>query len=360
MAISIGVRLGLLCTGVSMLALAASAGGAAAAPTAARPGLRIDPVPPERHAHAVPGSGSPWQEVAHQPSFNPGAMFLLTDGTVLVQNGGPKEGGTNKWWRLAPNAAGSYVNGTWRPVASMPSNYGPLYYSSAVLPDGQFVVMGGEYNFGKAVETNLGAIYNPVRNTWFPVPDPSGSEWSNIGDAPGAVLPNGTFMIGASGFSGDKAEALFNEARLSWRGTGRGKVGSNGEQGWSLLPNGKLLTVDTIDHPGEVEFYTPSTGSWKSAGKTPVNIVDKNGEIGPQILRPDGTVLAVGATGSNAIYNTATGKWSGGPRLPLVNGKRLDVADGPAAVLPDGDVLIFASPGEYKPRRASSTSTARS
>src|SRR5262249_12804609 len=96
---------------------------------------------------------------------------------------------------------------------------------------------------------------------------------------------------------------------------------------------------------------TPSTGSWKSAGKTPVNIVDSNGEIGPVILRPNGQVFAAGATGSNAIYNTAIGKWSAGPRFPKVNGKQLDVADGPAATLPDGDAARRRRSHLREPRR---------
>jgi hypothetical protein len=33
----------------------------------------------------------------------------------------------------------------------------------------------------------------------------------------------------------------------------------------------------------------------------------------------------------------------------VIGGKRFDVADGPAAVLPDGDVLVDASPGDYDP-----------
>jgi hypothetical protein len=38
-----------------------------------------------------------------------------------------------------PDIHGSYVNGTWSPIASMPAGYGPLYFGSAVLPDGRVV-----------------------------------------------------------------------------------------------------------------------------------------------------------------------------------------------------------------------------
>lgn len=358
MGVRFGMRLGLFAASASMVAVAVPAGGAVAAAVAARAtrpgpgawhGLSADPVPRARHGHGVPGAGSPWQELAHQPSFNPGAMFLLTDGTVLVQNAGTREGGSNKWWRLTPNASGSYVKGTWSRVASMPSSYGPLYYASAVLPDGRFIVMGGEYSFNNEVQSNRGAIYNPVANTWTPVPAPSGNSWATIGDAPATVLANGTFMLGASGVYALEAEALLNEPKLTWRRTGSGKGDGNPEEGWSLLPDGKVLTVDTEIRPNNTELYSPQTGSWKSVGATPVRLVDSQGEIGPQLLRPNGTVVAVGATGSNAVYHTATGRWTIGPRFPLVNKKRLDSADGPAAVLPDGDIILVASPGEYTP-----------
>ena len=44
-----------------------------------------------------------------------------------------------------------------------------------------------------------------------------------------------------------------------------------------------------------------------------------------------------------------TGTWSAGPSFPVIGGQQYDVADGPAAVLPDGDVLVAASPGDYTP-----------
>lgn len=64
------------------------------------------------------------------------------------------------------------------------------------------------------------------------------------------------------------------------------------------------------------------------------------------MLRPDGTVFATGAdscgsSGHTAIYNTATGVWTAGPDIPAGN----DIADGPAALLPNGHVLIDTNPG---------------
>jgi len=351
-----------------LAAVPAAAAGAASSGAAAHLTVRTATIPPPvpgepGRSHAAPvlvnvnassaavqGASSPWQSLANPPPFNPGAMIQLTNGTVMVQDQGPENNGTSDWWLLTPDSSGSYVNGTWSQIASLPSNYAPLYFASAVLPDGRVIIEGGEYNHGNEVWTNLGAIYDPVANTWTMVEHPKGREWLRIGDGPSTVLANGKFMLGASGYSGTTAEALLKEATLKWTATGSGKADGNGEEGWSLLPNGDVLTVDTTDtNPSQnTEIYTPSSGTWASAGVTPVPLIDSVGEVGPQVLRPNGTVFAVGSTGSNAIYDTATGTWSAGPRFPVIGGQQYDVADGAAAVMPDGDVLVDASPGVYQ------------
>jgi hypothetical protein len=76
-------------------------------------------------------------------------------------------------------------------------------------------------------------------------------------------------------------------------------------------------------------------------------------EIGPAVLLPNGTVFATGATGHNAIYTppsnlTDPGTWVAAPDFPDITGQgQLDIADGPAALLPDGNVLVAASPGFF-------------
>jgi hypothetical protein len=134
---------------------------------------------------------------------------------------------------------------------------------------------------------------------------------------------------------------------------GTGKADSFSEEGLTLLPDGNVLTVDVNNTttPMHAEQYIPSTKKWVSAGNTAVEIVNIAAhEIGPGPLRPDGTVFYVGGNGNTAIYTPATsgtGTWAAGPTFPKVDGKQLEVADGPAAVLPDGNVLVQASPGVY-------------
>ncbi len=275
-----------------------------------------------------------WQALVNQPSFDTDTALLLTDGTVMVH-----EYSSQNWWRLTPDINGSYLNGTWSQLASMQSNYGPLYFASAVLPDGRVLIEGGEYNFGSPVETNLGAIYNPTTNIWTSVNPPAG--WSTIGDSPCAVLNDGTFMLGRNA---SKQQVLFNATTLSWTAVGSGKADNFSEEGLTLVPGGSILTVDTANGTNS-ELYNPASGQWTSAGSTIVKLPDAGSlEIGPAIQRPDGTIVAFGGTVHNAIYNSVTGTWAAGPDFPNSN----DMADAPASILPDSNVLVFVSPGIFQ------------
>jgi hypothetical protein len=282
-----------------------------------------------------------WTPLTNQPTFNASTSLLLTDGTVLVQ-----QYSGNKIFRLTPDNTGSYVNGTWSQLASLPSNYAPLYYGSAVLSDGRVIFEGGEYNNGAQVETNLGAIYDPVAHKWTAVAPPAG--WTSIGDGASVVLANGTYMQGDALSS---KQALFNATNLTWTTTGAGKADANSEEGWLLIPGGSVLTTDANNsqNPLQAERYNPATGKWTKAGNTVVPLADPGShEVGPSVLRPDGTALFTGGTAHNAILTLSTHTWAAGPDFPKVGGQ-LDAADGPAALLPNGNVLSSISPGIFQP-----------
>jgi hypothetical protein len=304
-----------------------------------------------------------WQPLTHQPSFNPGAMLLLTDGSVLVHSE-PNYAATistdyNSWYKLTPDSNGSYVNGTWSQLAA-PAGYAPLYFGSSVLPDGRVLVEGGEYDCSSgtcnAAWQAGGALYDPVKNQWTKIAPPAG--WTTIGDAQSMILPNGTLM---QANCCTKEAALFNPKTLTWTPTGKGKFDIYDEEGWTALPNGKVLTVDAYvfqyDANGKnYELYNSATGSWSPGGSTPVQLWDSCGgeslasyELGPGVLRPDGTVFYSGANtcgaAHTATYNSRSGTWIAGPDFPGVLGD----ADGPAALEPNGKVLIFTSASRFYP-----------
>jgi len=285
-----------------------------------------------------------WTRLTSAGPSAAGHMLLLTDGSVLLINSDCSA--TASWYRLVPDHTGSYLNGTWVSAGAFLPSYNPLYFASAVLSEGEVIIMGGEYDGCNEVWTTKGALYNPRSNKWVSMPAPTG--WSSIGDAESGVLPNGRFML-ANCCTTDEV-LLTRLTPVTWTPTGSGKADINDEEGWTLLPNGNLLTVDAYVNGGccpmGSEIYNTSTGTWSSAGSTKVNLVDPGShELGPAVLRPDGTVFYAGATTNNAIYNTVTRTWSSAPAF----GGTLDIADGPAALLPDGNVLLDTSPGVYKP-----------
>jgi hypothetical protein len=285
--------------------------------------------------------------LVNQPPVAVTVPILLRDGTVIAQ-----EVSTSNWYKLTADANGSYLNGTWAQIASMPSTYGPLYYGSAVLPDGRVIVQGGEYNFGQAVWTNLGAIYDPLANMWTNVPPPS--FMANIGDAQSIVLADGRFMI-ANALTSDAA--FLDPVTLTYtQAPMTGKLDGNDEEGWTLLWNGKVLTVDCNVMNKGAELYTPSLGSWVKTSTTQVQLADIDAggggshEMGPLIERPDGTVFAAGAIGHNSVYDQNLHHWTAAPDFPKdASGAQLDIADGPGVLLPNGNVLLATSPGVFQP-----------
>ncbi len=353
-------------------------------------------------------------------AFNAGSVALqLTDGTIMVQ-----ENMSSTWWKLTPDINGDYNTGTWSELAQSKAfdthgnivDYAPSEFASAVLPDGRVIVMGGEYLADAGVtgeaDTTEGSLFDPTAGptgSWTPVRPPPG--WTKIGDAasvvlpnygPNGILPGGTFML-ANCCDYPAQAALFDEEValngfldespwivLSPTFGYAGKYDSNNEEGWTLLPDGSVLTVDTFVHaptndhvptiPNNTEIYLaasietggpPAGGIWIPAGPTPEPLSDFPGlylpeictppegnknEMGPAVLRPDGTVFATGANGCagkgrcagqtaaghTAIYDTESGTWTQTEDIPDCN----DMSDAPAALLSDGNVLVQASPGQ--------------
>src|SRR5579885_2439196 len=177
-----------VCLLISLCATVAFAQRAAVTPRAAgHTAIPLQINPPTAEASVAPASPT-WTKGTNAPPASVGAMLLLTDGRVLVHsepNCNGCTGNYSNWWTLTPDNTGSYVNGTWKQVASLPPGYSPLYMAEAVMIDGRVVIEGGEYNFGSFAFTNLGAGYDPVANTWTMIDPPAG--WGFIGDSPSAV-----------------------------------------------------------------------------------------------------------------------------------------------------------------------------
>jgi len=357
-------------------------GGGTPAPTPSPPPPPPPPTPPPP---PPPPAGPTLRTLATQPPVGVYLAMLLTDGTIMAQAFPTGAAGASAadFYRLTPDSKGDYAGGSWTHLPQPPAGYAPYASAEAVLADGRVLFVGGEYNqddyhFGASALTNMSAVFDPVTGTWTMIPPPPGVAY--IGDVPSTVLPDGTFIYGGKL---DKTMWALNPASLAWTPiAATGKNDNFSEEGFTLLPNGAILTVDMVTLP-QSEHYVPSLGTWIQDGPTAVGLTSPTdvvggiaygpapvqtvggvtygpgpagvyfppGEIGPAVLRPDGTVFAAGsaATGKvahTAIYHpgataTQAGSWTAGPDIP--NGD--SSGDSSAALLPGGNVLLATESG---------------
>jgi hypothetical protein len=283
-------------------------------------------------------------------SANGGPMFLLTDGTVLMNEcaGGF---GTHQWWKLVPDSVGSYINGNWTRVAD--SITARKYFASAVLADGRLIVCGGEYsdasgsNSATPDDTANSEIYDPIADAWTALTPPPGI--TQIGDSACCLLSDGRFLLGSFN---SQSVFIFDPATGNWNAAAS-KGASASEESWVLMDDGTIITVQ-CSNPNNAEKYVISADQWVSAGTLLARIIDNTTdavpEIGPGILLTDGRVFFVGAgNGNTAIYTQGAqpadpGSWAAGPALPQSGKQNQGSKDGPGALLPSGIFLFPIAP----------------
>jgi len=392
-------------------------------------------------ASAEDGRGSTpasWSPLANLP---PGGsvinMLLMTDGTVIAQSGDDGQ----HWFKLAPDAHGSYVNGTWTTLA--PMSFPRIYFTTNVLQDGRLWLLGGEYT-GPYFDANIapsGEIYDPIKDTWSPIaPYPNevgGCGHRNVTSdvqltagspvvtgiystdrlQPGWTIAGNGIPPGATVVSVDSATQVTISANATLSGpspavrfrgialacfgddpsmliSGRrilaGNIFNNStftysvdtnswsqaatkvyndrsdEEGWTALSGGNVLTYDLFQSvtagQGYAEFYNPTQNVWTAItpadgtanGTLPVLTGPALGfELGPSMRLQDGRALVIGANQHTALYNQATNTWTAGPDIhstlsnPFgsVRHANFGADDAPAALMPNGHVLLAADAG---------------
>ena len=269
----------------------------------------------------------------------------MTDGSVLVQDAF----NLNQWWKLTPDINGSYVNGTWSQIASMPATYAPSVYASWMLMDGRFFVMGAEFNEGTSPDSDLGDVYDPTTNKWTDLHGPA--DWTEIGDNPSSLLANGklfaTDEFGTIDSTGT-ANGIWDPVANTWAvNNSNFKLDQNDEEQATLLPDRTLLVVDAWT-PSKAEKFIPWLNKYVAAGTLP-NDPQGSGEPGPVIGMYNGKALVLGGNGQTAIYTppavaTDPGTWVAGPTMPnSAQNAALNMGDSGACMLPNGHVLGMAT-----------------
>jgi len=283
-----------------------------------------------------------WTPLTNSPGGAVSGMWLMLDGSILVNIFG-----STQLMLLRPDNTGSYAKGTWTKAGNFLLE--KRAYASAVLSDGKLVTLGGEFtgpNLPKN-ESNFCEVYDPVAQTSTKVTPPP--NWPHIGDAPTAVLNDGTVIVGNTQGLGQQL-ALLNPSSLAWT---FGGGDSDNEQGYTLLQTGDVLTTGVYSPTSQ--RYVPSKNAFIPDAPLPTMLGAKftedgevSGEIGPGLTLMDGRVIWFGATGSTCIYSTAAegqnGSWVLGPNFPTnKQGAQLVSADVPAILEPNGKVLVGAN-----------------
>ena len=273
-------------------------------------------------------------------------MLLLSDGTVMAKGfAGGGDGIGNSWYRLTPDANGSYVNGTWTTLAPMHDTR--LYFSTQVLKDARVFVAGGEYGSGGATAE----IYDPVTGIWTQINpptsviDPNSSQ--GFFDSVSEIRPDGKVLIAPVSPNVIGGTVIYDPAMNMWSEGPllANNVQNQDEASWVKLPDSSILTIDPFGQNGYSERYIPSANAWISDSTVPVNPYDPVAfEIGAALLLPNGNALFLTNNGVTLLYtpsgSSSPGTWTIGPPIPNSQG----TPDAPAAMMVNGKILCAVSP----------------
>lgn len=287
--------------------------------------------------------------LSSSPSFTPGHMLLLSDGTVLVL-----ASFGNACNRLIPDSHGHYINGSFTNQQSMHDTR--EYYSSAVLQDGRVFVAGGEFGTGAATAE----IFNPQANggygSWTYITPPTSllnpsapspalaSGNQAFLDSECVILADGKVLVAPVGPRVWGGTLIYNPFSNTWSDGPTTVTGYSDETSWAKLPDDSILTIDPFGLL--CERYLPSQNQWLPEGNASINLWSTNKEIGASVLLTNGTVIYFGGNGASAIYTpsplggTNFGSWAIGPNLP----PGLVMRDCPSATLVNGKILLALVP----------------
>ena len=296
------------------------------------------------------GAVGAWTKLDKAAPAGIGTMLLLPNGTVMAQQSGISA----NWYLLIPDNHGSYIHGNWTNLNSM--TYTRLYYSSAVLQNGQVFVAGAEYGTG----WNRAEIYNPGTGNWTEIAVPSnlitqnntvnptnGINSAGFMDSGCVLLQNGTVLISPVNPGTGGGTVVYNPFTTSFSA---GPVLTNNdvntdEASWVKLPDDSILSFDSSF---QSQRFIPSLNKWIPDANLPVQLYDiYGGETGAGFLLPNGKAFFLGSSGNTVIYtpsgNQNPGTWTIGPSIPAGQG----TPDAAAAMMVNGKIVCAVSPAPY-------------
>jgi hypothetical protein len=326
---------------------------------------------------APPASWTPLMHAPHASSV--GTMLLMTDGTVFAQNGDDLQ----HWLKLAPDAHGSYANGTWTSLG--PMSIPRLYFTSDVLQDGRVWVLGGEYT-GPYLDPNWASsaeIYDPAKGSWshaasypdeaggcFPITFTSDTRltrgspivagvYSTDRMLPGWTITGNGVPAGATIKSVDSATQVTMSARATAGGNQKAVVFAGtplscfGDDPSSLLSQRRILAGNLLNE--STYLYSIDSDSWtQAASKVYRDSSDEEGWAsmsGGLVLTYDlDPSIATGHSYAE-LYDPSTQVWRGispadgtaNGKLPLLSSTALGYELGPVLRLQDGRGFVIGA-----------------
>lgn len=185
-----------------------------------------------------------------------------------------------------------------------------------------------------------------------------------FGDDPSVLIPGGNILAGNIF---NRSTYAYSIATDSWSFAGSKFYNDRSdEEGWAMLPGNAVITYDLFQSisagTGYAELYNPGSGSWSGIspadgtanGSLPVLSSSALGfELGPLLRLQDGRVFVIGANNHTALYTPSTNTWAAGPDIAgtlsnsfgTINSAAFGADDAPAALMPNGHVLLAADAG---------------
>ncbi len=220
-------------------------------------------------------------------------------------------------------------------------------YASALLPNGQLLVVGGYTRVSDRDLPRLATAerYDPVTDRWLPA---ASLHTPRTGATATPLLDGRVLVIGGQDdrYKGLASAELYDPATDSWTVTGQLTVRRE-RASVTRLPGGRVLVVGGVDERYEplasAELYDPATNRWVAI--TPPRAI-RGGHRA--ILLPTGQVLAF-ASNAAERYDPATDRWTPSAPLPTVLSRDSYSPSGyselpregySSTLLPSGQVLV--------------------
>ena len=216
--------------------------------------------------------------------------------------------------------------------------------SATLLPNGNVLVAGGEFEFaGHGFARTTAELFDPSTGRWTLTGSMhvARQRHAAVRLADGAVLVVGGYASGGGAPVKLRSAELYDPSTGAWTETGQLAAG-RGEATATLLPDGRVLVTGGFNSSvggseRTAEIYDPVKGTW--TGAAPMSVA-RTGHTAT--LLPDGHVLVVGggccaqpALASAELYDPVRGTWT--RTSELVTARRWHSA----TLLANGQVLVY-------------------